>query len=108
MAWDNRDRQADRRGRVQEETMPGITIGLPASLTAPDPAQEHEVQAGTVGEALRTLVAQHPRFEQRVFYRDRLLVVVALNGRPLPPGGVLGTELSAGDRLDVLKPVAGG
>lgn len=88
--------------------MAAVTIALPASLTAPDPAQELELEAATVGEALRGLVAQKPRFEQRVFYRGRLLVVVTLNGRPLPPGAVQETELSAGDRLDLLLPVAGG
>ena len=88
--------------------MPTITVGLPASLTAPGPAQDHVVEAATVGEALRALVAHAPQYAQRVFYRDRLLVVVTLNGRHLPPGEVLETELAAGDRLDILLPVAGG
>jgi molybdopterin converting factor small subunit len=88
--------------------VPAITIGLPTSLTAPDPARDHSLEAATVGAALRELVAQTPQYEQRVFYRDRLLVTVTLNGRSLPPGEVLETALSPGDRLDILLPVAGG
>jgi molybdopterin converting factor small subunit len=88
--------------------VPAITVGLPASLTAPAPAQDYALEAATVEEALRALVDQAPQYAQRVFYRDRLLVVVTLNGRQLPPGGVKETGLSAGDRLDVLMPVAGG
>jgi molybdopterin converting factor small subunit len=88
--------------------VPAITIGLPASLTAPGPAQDYALEAATVGAALRALVERAPQYEQRVFYRDRLLVVVTLNGRQLQPERVEKTELSAGDRLDILMPVAGG
>jgi sulfur carrier protein ThiS len=35
-------------------------------------------------------------------------VVVTLNGRQLSPAGVQDVPLSAGDRLDLLIPVAGG
>ncbi len=88
--------------------MPAITVGLPASLTAPGPAQDYSLEAATVDEALRALVDQAPQYAQRVFYRGRLLVVVTLNGTQLQPGRVKETELSAGDRLDILLPVAGG
>jgi sulfur carrier protein ThiS len=88
--------------------LPAITVGLPAALTAPDPALEVACEAATVGEALHAVVAQAPHLEQRIFYRDRLLVVVTLNGKQLPPAQVKLTELAAGDRLDVLMPVAGG
>jgi hypothetical protein len=88
--------------------VPVITVGLPASLTAPGPAQDYPLEAATVDEALRALVEQEPRYAQRVFYRDRLLVVVTLNGKQLAPAGVKATELCAGDRLDILMPVAGG
>ncbi len=53
-------------------------------------------------------MAQAPHLEQRIFYGDRLLVVVTLNGRHLPPAQVKVTKLAAGDRLDILMPVAGG
>ena len=66
--------------------MPAITVGLPASLTAPGPAQDYALEAATVDEALRALVDQAPQYAQRVFYRDRLLVVVTLNGKQLQPG----------------------
>ena len=88
--------------------MPAITVGLPTSLTAPAPAQDYALEAATVDEALRTLVDRAPQYAQRVFYRDRLLVVVMLNGSQLPPGRARETQLSTGDRLDILMPVAGG
>ena len=56
--------------------MPAITVGLPAALTAPHPARDVACEASTVGEALRAVVAQAPQYEQRIFYGDRLLVVV--------------------------------
>jgi molybdopterin converting factor small subunit len=88
--------------------VPAITVGLPASLTAPAPAQDVVLDAATVGEALRVLVGRTPQYAERVFYRDRLLVVVTLNGRQLPPSRVGETGLSNGDRIDILLPVAGG
>lgn len=88
--------------------MPAIIVGLPASLTAPGPARDYALEAATVDDALRALVDQAPQYAQRVFYRDRLLVVVTLNGKQLQPGRAKETTLSAGDRLDILMPVAGG
>jgi sulfur carrier protein ThiS len=88
--------------------MPAITVGLPAALTAPEPPRDVACEAATVGEALLAVVEQAPRFEKRIFYENRLLVVVTLNGRHLPPTAVRETELAAGDRLDVMVPVAGG
>jgi molybdopterin converting factor small subunit len=64
--------------------------------------------AGTVGEALRQLVERRPQQASRVFYGERLLVVVTLNGRHLQPAKVLDTGLAEGDRIDLLLPVAGG
>jgi sulfur carrier protein ThiS len=88
--------------------VPAITVGLPAALTSPQPARDIACEASTVVEALRAVVDQAPRYEQRIFYGDRLLVVVTLNGRHLPPDHVKETGLTAGDRLDILLPVAGG
>lgn len=88
--------------------MPAITVGLPAALTAPHPARDVACEASTVEEALRSVVERSPQYLQRIFYGDRLLVVVTLNGRHLPPSKVKETGLTAGDRLDVLLPVAGG
>jgi molybdopterin converting factor small subunit len=64
--------------------------------------------AGTVGEALRQLVERRPQQASRVFYGERLLVVVTLNGRHLQPATVLDMGLVEGDRIDLLLPVAGG
>jgi molybdopterin converting factor small subunit len=88
--------------------LPSITVGLPAALTAPEPAHDVTCDAATVVEALRAVAAHSPRYEQRLFYGDRLLVVVSLNGRHLPPAAAGGTALADGDRIDVLPPVAGG
>jgi len=88
--------------------VPAITVSLPAALTAPQPARDVACEASTVAEALRAVVDQAPQYEQRIFYGDRLLVVVTLNGKHLSPTTVRETELTAGDRVEVLLPVAGG
>ena len=88
--------------------MPAITVGLPAALTSPAPARDVACEASTVDEALRAVVEQAPHYEQRIFYGDRLLVVVTLNGKHLSPATVRETQLAAGDRVEILLPVAGG
>jgi sulfur carrier protein ThiS len=88
--------------------VPTITVVLPAALTAPQPPHDYVCKAATVGDALRDVVAQAPQFGPRIFYGERLLVVVTLNGRQVPPGGVQDLEVADGDRIDVLLPVAGG
>jgi molybdopterin converting factor small subunit len=102
-AWHNPDATNDHGGHV-----PAITVGLPAALTSPQPARDVHCEASTVDEALRAVVEQAPQFEQRIFYGDRLLVVLTLNGKHLPPATARETELAAGDRVDILLPVAGG
>ena len=88
--------------------MPNVQVTLPATLTSPEPAVVLDCDAGTVAEALRAAVAQAPRFAQRVFFKDRLLVSVVLNGRHLAPAAAQNTPLAAGDRVKVMPPVAGG
>jgi sulfur carrier protein ThiS len=88
--------------------VPAITVGLPAALTSPHPARDIACEASTVVEALRAVVEQAPQYEQRIFYGDRLLVVVTLNGKHLPPATVRETGLAAGDHVELLLPVAGG
>lgn len=88
--------------------MPNVQVTLPAALTSPEPAVVLDCDAGTVAEALRAAVAQAPRFAQRIFFKDRLLVSVVLNGRHLAPAAAQNTPLAAGDRLEVMPPVAGG
>ena len=61
-----------------------------------------------MAEALRAAVAQAPRFAQRIFFDDRLLVSVVVNGRHVAPAAALTTTLVAGDRVEVMPPVAGG
>ena len=88
--------------------MSSITVHLPATLTSPGPARAVACEAATVGEALLAAAALAPGYEQRLFYGERLLVTVALNGRHLPPAAVKTTPLADGDRIDLLPPVAGG
>ncbi|MFA4966564.1 MAG: MoaD/ThiS family protein [Thermoleophilia bacterium] len=88
--------------------MPSVTVILPSALTAPEPPAEIVCDAASVGEALHLAVAHAPRYGQRIFYKDRLLVSVALNGRQLPPAEAKATVLAAGDRLDLMPPIAGG
>ena len=88
--------------------MPSVHVSLPAVLTSPEPPEVFACEAGTVAEALRAAVAQAPRFAQRIFFNDRLLVSVAVNGRHLASAAALATALAAGDRVEVMPPVAGG
>lgn len=88
--------------------MPSIIVRLTAALTAPEAAQEIACEATTVRDALLAVVAQAPQYEQRIFYGDRLLVTVAVNGRHVPPANAAAAPLAMGDRVDVLPPVAGG
>ena len=88
--------------------MPSVQVTLPAVLTSPEPAVVLDCEAGTVAEALRAAVAQAPRYAQRIFYGDRLLVSVVVNGRHLAPAAALATTLATADRVEVMPPVAGG
>lgn len=88
--------------------MPTIRISLPATLTSPEAPATVECEGGTVAEALRTLADRSPRYGQRIFYDDRLLVSVVLNGSHLSPLIAKDTELHDGDLLELVTPVAGG
>ncbi|HZL64585.1 MAG TPA: MoaD/ThiS family protein [Thermoleophilia bacterium] len=99
---------AETRSGTRYPPAPAVIVILPASLTSPEAPLELSVEAGTVDDALRAVAAQAPRFAQRVFYKGRPLVTVILNGRHLPPSGALATETSAGDRIQLIPPVAGG
>ena len=88
--------------------MPSVQTSLPATLTSPEPPTTMECDGATVAEALRDVAARKPRYGQRIFYNDRLLVSVVLNGGHLSPVVALGTELHDGDHLELVTPVAGG
>lgn len=84
-----------------------VTVALPATLTAPEPAMEIPCEAATVGDALLA-VAQLPAVGKRVLFEEHVLVHVLLNGASLPASEAPGTRLRSGDRLDLLPPIAGG
>jgi len=86
----------EMRGATAYPGASAVLVSLPAALTSPEAPLELSV------------AAQAPRFAQRVFYKGRPLVTVILNGRHLPPSGALATETSAGDRIQLIPPVAGG
>jgi molybdopterin converting factor small subunit len=88
--------------------VPNVQVSLPAALTSPEPAAVLACEAATVADALRAAVAQAPRYAQRIFFNDRLLVSVVLNGRLLEPAAALATALAVGDTVEVMPPVAGG
>jgi molybdopterin converting factor small subunit len=88
--------------------VPSVTVGLPPALLGAQQGSTVVCNAGTVGEALRQLAERRPQQASRIFYGERLLVVVTLNGKHLSPLKVLDTELLEGDRIDLLLPVAGG
>jgi len=85
-----------------------ITVRLPASLTAPDPAHDLTFAATTVRDAVEQVVVREPRLASRIAYEGRPLVSFVLNGRQLRPSEALGTGLAHGDRLELFPPVAGG
>jgi molybdopterin converting factor small subunit len=88
--------------------MPSVTVHMPATLTAPQPAQEVSCDGADVAAALRDLTRRLPWMDARVFYAGKLLVTVARNGEGLRPSEALGTAVADGDRLDLIPPVAGG
>jgi sulfur carrier protein ThiS len=88
--------------------VPSVTIGMAPALLGANQQPDVICDADTVGGALRQLVEKRPQNASRIFYGERLLVVVTLNGKHLPPANVLDKELVEGDRIDLLLPVAGG
>ena len=88
--------------------MPSVHVDLPAALTSPQPPVVLDCEGATVADALRAAVAQAPRYAQRIFFNDRLLVGIVVNGRHLAPAAALTTALTEGDRVEVMPPVAGG
>ena len=85
-----------------------ITVRLPSSLTAPEPAREFDLAATTVRDAVEQVVARAPGLAPRILHEGRPLVGFVLNGRQLRPSEALATGLAHGDRLELFPPVAGG
>ncbi len=72
-----------------------ITVHLPSSLTAPEPAREFELEATTVRDAVEQVVARAPGLAPRILHEGRPLVGFVLNGRQLRPSEALGYRARA-------------
>lgn len=88
--------------------MADVRVTLPSSITSPEPPYQAACEAADVREALREVVARAPRYAQRLFLNDRLLVSVLVNGQAVAAADALRRPLADGDRIEVLPPVAGG
>lgn len=64
----------------------------------------------TAGDAIRSLVAQHPPLGPLVYQDGRLkpYVNVLLNGQTLKSDGVASTPVKEGDEIALFPPVSGG
>ena len=74
-------------------------------------AGEVQVQGGTVGEALRQLVEQHPSLERHLYGDDgklRSFVNVFLNDEDVRYLSQEGTAVNDGDTLAIIPSIAGG
>lgn len=85
-----------------------VHVVLPASLTAPSPAEELTCEAASVGDLLDAVAAARPRLGGRLLYGGRPLVSVVLNRAVLAPQAAMRTALADGDRVELMPPVAGG
>ena len=83
-------------------------VVLPASLTAPGPAEEVGCEAATVRARADAVAAVRPVLAGRLLYEGRPLVTVAVNGTMLPAGTAMAHALADGDRVELVPPVAGG
>ena len=85
-----------------------MTVALPATLTAPQGAEELPCEAATVRDVLQAVIAARPVLARRLLYEGRPLVTVAVNGTVLPARTAMAHALSHGDRVELVPPVAGG
>jgi molybdopterin converting factor small subunit len=72
---------------------------------------QREIDAPTVGGALRTLTAGNPPLRGAIFDDGgglREYVRVIVNGRDVALAGCLETPLAPGDAVAVFSPIAGG
>jgi molybdopterin converting factor small subunit len=72
---------------------------------------EVEAQGGTVGEAMRDLIARHPALERHLYTEDgtlRTFVNLFLNDEDVRHLGREATPVAAGDTLSIIPSIAGG
>lgn len=84
-----------------------MTVLLPSILAAEAGGQgRFELEAETVGDALRALPVANMLFDERGELRR--LVNVYVDGADIRGGGGVGTPLAGGEELRVVQAVAGG
>jgi molybdopterin converting factor small subunit len=88
--------------------VPRVDVVLPATLTAPEGAEQLSCDAVTVRELFEAVVAARPALGTRLLFEGRPLVSVVRNGALLTPHLAMGAALADGDRIELLPPVAGG
>jgi molybdopterin synthase sulfur carrier subunit len=71
---------------------------------------EVATEGNTVGDAIRSLIVQHPQLEPMVYQDGRLkqYVNVLLNGQTLKGEQVASAPLKEGDEIALFPPVSGG
>lgn len=89
--------------------MAKVHVKLPVGITHPDRLPDMEVEAATVGEALRKAIAHDARLAGRVFTHDGGFATAAfLNGVSAKRLRGMETPLADGDVLALMPPIAGG
>ncbi len=86
-------------------------IRIPTPLRAfTDGAASIEVDGGTVGEALDSLVAQHPELRDHLFQEEELrsFVNIFIGEEDIRFLQGLDTEINAADSLRIIPSIAGG
>ena len=89
--------------------MAQIRIPTPLRMYTADMATI-EVEGGTVGEALASLVAQHPDLRTHLFNDDKLrsFVNIFIDDEDIRFLQGLDTEIAADDSLRIIPSIAGG
>ena len=89
-----------------------VSIQIPTPLRAyTDDHEEVKVEGATVGEALKSLVAQHQGLQPHLYNEEgalRSFVNVFLNDEDVRYLGKQDTPVNAGDTLSIIPSIAGG
>jgi molybdopterin synthase sulfur carrier subunit len=89
--------------------MATVRMKLPLGLTYPEGQKEVECHGDTVAEAIADVIAREPRLQSRIYKEDgKLFVGIFLNQQNVRMLQGMETELSDGDELRIMPPIAGG